>query len=76
VDPDNLLADFHGDRSSRTPEVNLIPTGWHIVKSGPCRAGDKYWSTDKLAWLPITVNSDYMAEKFLAVIRRGEPAHG
>jgi hypothetical protein len=73
VDPDTRVAGLHGDRNPRAPEVNLIPTGWHLVKSGPCCAGDKYWNPDKLAWLVITVNSHFMAEKFPAVIRKGEP---
>jgi hypothetical protein len=72
VDSDTRLAADHGPGNVLPPENTLIPTGWHIVKSGPCRGSDKFWSTDKLAWLPITKNSGFMAEKFLAVIRKDE----
>ena len=71
MDTDTRLAADHGPGHVLPPEAALIPTGWHLVKSGPLRAGDKYWQ--KTAWLPVTTNSHYMAENFPAVIRKGEP---
>ncbi len=64
------MAAYHGERSLSSPEVNLIPTGWHLVNSGPLFCGDKYWSPEKAAWFLVTVNSHYMAENFPAVIRK------
>lgn len=52
---------------------NLIPNGWRRVESGTTCCWDKYWSPEKLAWLPITVNSEFSGEPvgdFAAVIRK------
>lgn len=70
MDPDTRLADDHGSGNVRSPGNSLIPTGWHLIKSGPLCAGDKTWSAEKLAWLPVTTNSFYMAENFPAAIRK------
>ena len=56
-------------------DKDLIPTGWHRVISGFTRAGDKYWSSFHLAWLPITTGSDLSqkdVQGFDAVIRRDD----
>lgn len=72
MDSDTRLAADDGTRDASSPEVNIIPTGWHLVKTGPLCAGDKYWDSELLAWAVVTVNSHYMAEYFSAVIRRGD----
>lgn len=50
--------------------ITDIPTGWHLVPSGPALGGDKYWDPDKKVWLPVTVNQGKRVEDFAAVIRR------
>jgi hypothetical protein len=55
------------------PEENLIPTGWYQVTKGLSQVEDKYWSYEKMAWLPITVNSRESGreiEYFAALIRK------
>jgi hypothetical protein len=53
-------------------EVNPIPYDWHLVHKGMCHAGDKYWDPERLAWLPITVNSRSQVKDHAAVIRRDD----
>ena len=35
---------------------DLIPRGWYRLMSGLSQEGDKYWSYEMMAWLPVTVN--------------------
>jgi hypothetical protein len=54
-------------------DEDLIPSGWYRVNKGLTLAGDKYWSYEKMAWLPVTVNSDQSQRpfsEFAAVIRK------
>jgi hypothetical protein len=46
-------------------------SGWNLVRSGQVQAGDRYWSSDRLIWLPITVNDFRDVSEFDAVIRKG-----
>ena len=51
-------------------EAEMIPYGYRIVYEGQVLAGDKYWDSKLLAWLPITVNDGRMVVEFSAVIRK------
>jgi len=66
VDIHSPVARVHGERDVRTPE---IPQGWEVV-TGPLLSNDRYWSAEKLIWLPVTVNSFYLAEDFPVAIRK------
>jgi hypothetical protein len=48
----------------------LVLSGWTLVTEGPALGGDKYWSPQHGAWLPVTTNSNTCAEDYPAVIRK------
>jgi hypothetical protein len=55
--------------------IKLVPNSWGLVKAGVTSMGDKYWSYERLAWLPVTVNgaeSGRPVAEFAAVIRRSD----
>ena len=53
-------------------ENELVLNGWHLVSSGAALAGDKYWDSERGAWLPITVNHHTEASGYTALIRKDE----
>jgi hypothetical protein len=63
---------MHMSNQANSSDMNLIPTGWRLVKDGPAYAGDKYWDPALKSWLPITVNLLRQVGQFVAVIRKGE----
>ena len=40
-------------QTSDQPTLREVLPGWHLVRTGKTRSGDKYWWSTGRAWLPV-----------------------
>lgn len=61
---------------SPRPTEKDVPEGWVLLRDGTSRIGDKYWSYQKRAWMPVTspqtFSQNSVVDSMTSFIRRKE----
>jgi hypothetical protein len=61
---------------SPKPSADEVLHGWHIVREGKAKLGDKYWVYRTRSWLPVLDKHSFLGSKvegsLIVIIRKGE----